>query len=156
MKNSTLIIVTSIFILTACNNEPKKEKQSVPTEQQKVETPNVKKALDISQEKRILTINDQQFKFKGNKLTTSSKLQNLRTSQLGSVSGSFVIFSKERPSPYILGLTFNDDAKLIAPNTWRFTANRGTDFLTLYKQLKAKYKKVEMSIRYGSSNKEEQ
>lgn len=158
MKLSSIAAFTSIALLTACDSTNNKEStnKTSPTSIQPLEK-EIKNINPFELKKtRLLTINNQKFEFNGKKLTTSSKIRSIRTSQIGSISGSFIILSKERPTPAVLGLPINDDASLVSPNTWRFTANRGTDFLALYKQLESKYKKVEMSIKYGGIDREEQ
>jgi len=118
----------------------------------KIDNLSIKKNSSL---KSIVKINNIQFKVLSEKITTSSKLLNLKTSNIGSVSGSFIVFSDIKPMPNELELTFNNDAQQIAHKTWKFTANRGIDFLTLYKQLQQRFTKVEMSINYGNNKLEE-
>mgnify|MGYP006143927407 CR=1 FL=1 len=79
----------------------------------------------------------------------------LTNKRAGRITGSFIVASNTKPVPHLLGLNFNDDARQVAKDTWRFTDNRGDDFLLLDKQLKTIFSKVELTIQYGNIDAEE-
>ena len=155
------MLLISILCLSGCENDAEKkpsETTSKPSNniQTKIVTPKenslLRKALKTSYLNDIVDINGRKFKSLDESLTTSSKLLDVKNSSVGRITGSFIVASKTKPVPHLLGLTFNDDARQVAQDTWRFTANRGENFLLLDRGLKQIFKKVEMVIQYGDSD----
>ncbi|NRA60122.1 MAG: hypothetical protein HRU25_04270 [Psychrobium sp.] len=155
MLKSQFLLLSSAILLTACNSPTTDILELSKASANERSSTILAKPKKTSLLNTVVNVNNTQFKVLSKQLTTSSKLFNLKTSSVGSVSGSFIVFSTVKPIPDKLGLNFNDDAQQIAHKTWRFTANRGEDFLLLYKQLQQNFSKVEMTINYGNNTLDE-
>ena len=164
MKNKKYILLISVLILVSCGSKTKNTVEKTEKDVEKSEevtttdVPLIKKIKNnkLGYLNEIVTINGKRFKSLSETLTTSSKLMNVNNSSIGRITGSFIVSSKTKPTPSLLGLSFNNDAQPIAHNTWRFTVNKGEDFLTLDKDLRHIFSKVEMSIKYGDNDVAEQ
>ncbi|MGB0898492.1 MAG: hypothetical protein ACPGSN_04500 [Psychrobium sp.] len=164
MKKTKLALIISVLSLLGCkentHSQSTENTNKLETQPQKdKETPipeiQLKKAYKDTYLNQIVNINGKKFKSLNNKITTGTKLLDIQNSSIGRITGSFIVASNTKPIPHLLGLNFNDDARQVANNTWRFTANRGDDFLLLDKQLKTIFSKVELTIQYGNIDAEE-
>lgn len=153
------VIILSALCFSGCQDNKKIEAPIENTKNKDIKFSSpIFNITETSQDKllnSIIVINNVKYRSLSNTITTSSKLLNMETSQKGSITGSFIVISENKPVPHRLALNFNDDAVKIADKTWRFTANKGTNFLTLYKKLSQKFTHVEISIKYGGSGAEE-
>jgi len=152
-----VIIILSALCFSGCQDNEKIEAGSDKGKKIKLSSPvfNTTKATQDKLLNSIVVINGVKYRSLSNTITTSSKLLNLETFKKGSITGSFIVISEYKPIPHKLALKFNDDAIKIAAKTWKFTANKGIDFLTLYQDLSKEYTHVEISIKYGGSSAEE-
>lgn len=164
MKKTKLALIISVLSLLGCKESPpsqskentnKLETQSLKDKEKPVSEVLLKKVHKNAYLDQIVNINGKQFKSLNNKITTGTKLLDIQNSSIGRITGSFIVASNTKPIPHLLGLNFNDDARQVAKDTWRFTANRGDDFLLLNKQLKTIFSKVELTIQYGNIDAEE-